>query len=109
MNIEFPSDFLNKGKEVDYPKNFILQKEGKMATKFWLLKKGIARYIYNQNDKEYSGWFDFENEIVGSIYSLANLGVANETIQLIEDAELIEFDIRYININDEKFIHLKYK
>lgn len=107
MNIQLISEFFSKGKEVEYPKNFILQKEGRMATKFWLLKKGIARYIYNQNDKEYSGWFDFENEIVGSIYSLANLGVANETIQLIEDAELVEFDIRDFNLNDEKFTHLK--
>lgn len=107
MNIELTSDILKKGKEVEYPKNFILQKEGKWATNFWLLKKGIARYIYNQNDKKYSGWFDFENEIVGSIYSLANLGVANETIQLIEDAELVEFNIRDFNINDEIFTHLK--
>jgi CRP/FNR family transcriptional regulator, anaerobic regulatory protein len=107
MNIELTSDFLNKGKEVDYPKNFILQKEGKMAAKFWILKKGIARYIYYQNDKEFSGWFDFENEIVGSIYSLVNLGVANETIQLIEDSALIEFTINDFDIKDENFTHLK--
>ncbi|MDX2068630.1 MAG: Crp/Fnr family transcriptional regulator [Haliscomenobacter sp.] len=107
MNIVLPSDYFNKGKEVEYPKNFILQKEGKMATKFWALKKGIARYIYTQNDKEYSGWFDFENEIVGSINSLVNLGIANETIQLIEDSELIEFTISDFDVKDEKFIHFK--
>lgn len=104
MNI---SEILSKGREVEYPKNFILQKQGKIATKFWLLKKGIARYIYTHNDKVFSGWFDFENEIVGSIYSLFNLGVANETIQLIEDAELIEFTISDIDINNENFTSLK--
>ncbi|MGY6560800.1 MAG: Crp/Fnr family transcriptional regulator [Luteibaculaceae bacterium] len=107
MYIEQLSDLLVHGKEVEYPKNFILQKQGKMATKFWLLKKGIARYIYQQNEKELSGWFDFENEVVGSIYSLTNLGVANETIQLIEDSVLIEFSINDFDVNDEKFKNLK--
>ena len=107
MNIEQLSDLLVNGKEVEYPKNFILQKQGKMATKFWLLKKGIARYIYQQNDKEFSGWFDFENEIVGSIYSLTNLGLANETIQLIEDSVLVEFSISDFDVNDENFKNLK--
>jgi CRP/FNR family transcriptional regulator, anaerobic regulatory protein len=107
MNMVQLSDLIEKGIEVEYPKNFILQKQGKMATKFWLLKKGIARYVYNQNDKEFSGWFDFENEIVGSIYSLSNLGVANETIQLIEESELIEFTISDFETNDEKFTNFK--
>jgi CRP-like cAMP-binding protein len=101
------SDFLNKGKDVEYPKNFILQKQGKMAAKFWFLKKGIARYVYHQNDKEFSGWFDFENEILGSIYSLLNLGGANETIQLIEDSELIEFTISDFDTNDVNFTNFK--
>ncbi len=107
MNIVQFSYLINKGKEVAYPKNFILQKQGKMATKFWFLKKGIARYVYNHNDKEFSGWFDFENEIVGSVYSLINLGEANETIQLIENSELIEFTINDFDTNDDNFIKLK--
>jgi CRP-like cAMP-binding protein len=107
MNINQFSDIIDKGREVKYPKNFILQKQGKMATKFWLLKKGIARYVYNQNDKEFSGWFDFENDIVGSLRSLTNLGEAHETIVLIEDAELVEFTLSDFDTNNEQFTSFK--
>lgn len=107
MDFTHLSDFLHIGIEVEYPKNFILQKQGKRATKFWILKKGIARYFYSQNDKEFSGWFDFENEIVGSIYGLTHADVTNETIQLIEDGELLEFTISDFDINDENFKQLK--
>ena len=76
------------GREVSYPKDYILQREGKSATTLWLIKKGLARYFYFHQDKEYSGWFDTEGDVIGSVYSVAGIGPAQETIQLLEDSEL---------------------
>jgi CRP-like cAMP-binding protein len=78
------------GKEVNYPRNYILQKEGQLATNLWLVRRGLIRYFYFHQDKEYSGWFDIEGDVIGSIYSVVGMGPAQETIQLLEDSELIE-------------------
>ncbi len=87
-------DVISKqGITVEYPKHFVLQKRGKQADKFWILRKGLVRYFYQWQEKEFSGWFDMENDIVGSVYSIVGMGPAKETIQLLENSELIEINL----------------
>jgi hypothetical protein len=95
------------GTRVEYPRNFLLQKEGSVASKFWFLERGIARYIFHTDEKEFSGWFDLEGDFVGSIYSLLGFGPARETIQLIEDSVLIEIPIDSVKANQKVFEDFK--
>lgn len=95
------------GTEVELPKNFILQKEGREAYKFWIIQRGLARYYYAYQDKEVTAWFDMEGDVVGSVYSLAGMGAARETIQLLEDAELVEIPINLIKKEMPDFVALK--
>lgn len=81
------------GTVVEYPKNFVLQKQGNTAQRLWVLQQGIARYYYAHGEKEITGWFDVEGDVVGAVYSLAGYGPARETIQLLEDSRLVEIQL----------------
>ncbi|MFN4000407.1 Crp/Fnr family transcriptional regulator [Algoriphagus sp.] len=81
------------GKRVSYPKNFQLVRMEEQCEVFWILEKGIARYIYQEGERELTGWFDMEGDIVGSVYSLLGFGGAREKIQLVEDSDLIEIQL----------------
>jgi CRP/FNR family transcriptional regulator, anaerobic regulatory protein len=93
--------------EVSYPKNYLLVKEGMNSKKIWILKKGLARYIYYRNGKEFTGWIDSEGDIVGSVYSTLGYGQARENIQLLEDALLHEINIDSISNDEAEFLVLK--
>ncbi len=97
------------GKGVFYPKNFQLVRIEEQCEKFWIIEKGIARYIYELEEKELTGWFDMEGDIVGSMYSLLGLGGAREKIQLIEDSNLIEIQLSDIQRDDAFFQDFKMK
>lgn len=84
------------GRAVSYPSNFQLVHEGELCTRFWLIEKGLARYIYNAGERDYTAWFDSEGDLVGSVYSLLGFGASRERIQLLEDSDLIEVDLRAV-------------
>lgn len=99
--------FIGLGTLVWYPKNYILLKEGQFSSKIWVMKKGIARYIYYKESKEITGWIDLEGDIVGSVFSTVGLGPARETIQLVEDSELHEIPIEPIRKDPALFAEFK--
>ncbi|WP_194778356.1 Crp/Fnr family transcriptional regulator [Pararhodonellum marinum] len=106
MNLDIPK-LKSIGKRVSYPKNFQLVQKGERCQKCWIIEKGIARYMYLQEEQELTGWFDLEGDIVGSVYSLLGLGGAREKIQLVEDAELIEIQLVDIQKDDAYFQNFK--
>lgn len=97
----------NNSSAVSYPKNFILLKEGNHCNKIWLLEKGSARYIYYHESKELTGWIDLEGDILGSVYCILGLGAARETIQLMEDSELLE--IKVDDIKKDRAVYEDFK
>lgn len=114
MNLNVMMDFdISQLKEISstvyYPKNFILVKEGNQCNKIWLLERGSARYIYYHENKELTGWIDLEGDIVGSVYCILGLGAARETIQLMEDSELLEIKVDDIKKDEVVFADFKNK
>ncbi|MEK6480527.1 hypothetical protein WJR50_23490 [Catalinimonas sp. 4WD22] len=67
----------------------------------------MVRYCYTFQDEEVTAWFDMEGDVVGSVYSLAGLGPSRETIQLLEDAVLIEISLDLIQKEIHDFAALK--
>lgn len=70
------------------PKGTKLFSEGKRHSNFYFIIKGTAKSYYLKDGKEVCLWFAFENDTLGSIMTY-NGEPSNETIELLEDSELI--------------------
>jgi len=78
------------------PKGTKLFSQGKRHYHFYFIIKGAVKAYYLKDGKEICSWFAAENDIVGNLS--AHRGEAsNETIELLEDVELISFQIQGIN------------
>lgn len=73
---------------IQKPKGTKLFSEGKRHSNFYFIIKGAAKSYYLKDGKEICLWFAFENETLGSITTY-NGAPSNESIELLEDAELI--------------------
>ena len=56
-------------KRIEVPAKTILLKEGEISKKMFLIEKGCIRVWYNNNGKDITSQFFFENEMVSSIES----------------------------------------
>ena len=75
---------------IQKPKGTKLFSEGKRHSNFYFIIKGAAKSYYLKNGKEVCLWFAFEKETLGSIMTY-NSAPSNETIELLEDSELISY------------------
>jgi CRP-like cAMP-binding protein len=74
---------------LEYPKNYILLKQGRPCRYLWFLVQGAVRYFYTDEEgKESNVWFSIDEDIVGDAPSFVNQKPSNESIQLLEDSEL---------------------
>ena len=108
--VEFVKTFMPSLKEVSTeqilkfisviqkPKGTKLFSEGKRHSNFYFIIKGAAKSYYLKDGKEVCLWFAFEKDTLGSIMTYNGMP-SNETIELLEDSELIQ-------INTEKFIKI---
>jgi len=96
MFISFRNKFLPEGdkwdsyihcfKRIEVPAKTILLKEGEISKKMFLIEKGCIRVWYNNNGKDITSQFFFENEMVSSIESFRK-GIPSLTaIETIEPA-----------------------
>lgn len=79
--------------EVEFPKNHLLFRAGKVETKMFFLKKGIARAYALQNDDEVTFWFGREGEAVISMKSYVENKAGYETIELLEKSQLYQLKV----------------
>ncbi len=70
-----------------------LVSEGKKHNYFYLILKGCAKAYYIKDSKEVCSWFAFENEVLATIRTF-NGQPSNETILLLEDSKLIQFNTK---------------
>lgn len=66
----------------------LLLKEGEVSKKMFLIEKGGIRAWFNNNDKDITSQFFFENETVGSIESFRKNIPSQTTIETIEPSIL---------------------
>jgi len=63
--------------------------EGKQHDYFYLILYGSVKSYYHKESKEVCLWFAFENEVVSTIKTFEG-EPSNETIELLEDSNLIQ-------------------
>ena len=81
---------------VKLPKGTQLFSEGKRHAYFYFIIKGVVKAYYLKDSKEICSWFGAENDMIGNI-SAHRGEPSSETIELLEDAELISFHMKGIN------------
>jgi CRP-like cAMP-binding protein len=69
--------------------------EGKRHNYFYLILKGGVKSYYSKESREVCMWFAFENETMGTITTYEGFP-SKETVELLEDSELIKFNIEKI-------------
>ena len=82
--------------------------EGKRHNYFYLIIKGGVKSYYSKGSREVCMWFAFENEAIGTITTYEGLP-SKETVELLQDSELIRFEIEKIkklSQTDISVIHL---
>jgi len=66
--------------------------QGKKSDFFYFLRKGSAKSYYFKDSQQICLWFAFDNDFVATI-SLYDGKVSNETVEMLEDSEVIRFRI----------------
>jgi CRP-like cAMP-binding protein len=82
---------------VEVPSKTSLLSEGEVARKLFLIDKGCIRVWHNDNGKEITGQFFFENSTVSSIESLKKDIPSPVTIETIEPCIIFWIDKRDLN------------
>ncbi len=80
----------------EFTKGELILEQGKICKYLYFLKSGFVRGFYNQDGKEITSWFAFENDPVVSMYSFISQKSSFETIEVLEDS--IFYTISYENL-----------
>jgi CRP-like cAMP-binding protein len=78
------NDYQSRFKRIDVPAKTILLKEGAISKKVFLIEKGCIRAWFNNNGKDITFQFFFENNTVASIESFRKKIPSLITIETIE-------------------------
>ena len=78
-----------------FTKGTKLISEGKRHGSFYFILKGGVKSYYSKKSREVCMWFAFKNEAIGTITTYEGLP-SKETIELLEDSELIKLNIEKI-------------
>ncbi len=76
-------------KTVDVPAKTLLLKEGSIANKIYFIKKGCLRLWFNNDGKEVTFQFFFEDQSIASIESFRNHTPSQFNIETIEPSTLV--------------------
>jgi CRP-like cAMP-binding protein len=87
---ELEKAIIAASKEISVPKNTILIKEGERCRNLFFIKKGLLRGFYYDQGKEITHWFTKEEEFGTSFYSFITNEPSSETIETLEDCELVQ-------------------
>jgi CRP-like cAMP-binding protein len=77
-------------KEVTVVKNSMLVNHKERCRHIFFIKKGLMRAYYYDEGKEITNWFAQEEEFATSFYSFITNEPSAETIETLEDCELIQ-------------------
>ncbi|MDN3707140.1 Crp/Fnr family transcriptional regulator [Myroides ceti] len=88
------------------PKGHILIKSGCIERKLYFIKKGIVRAFSDSEKGEITFWFGEEGETAISMNGYVQNEKGYENIELLEDCELYELNIKDLNYLYQNDIHI---
>lgn len=88
------------------PKGHMLITAGRVERKLYFIKKGIVRAFSESEKGETTFWFGEEGETAISMKGYVQNERGYENIQLLEDCELYELNIKDLNSLYENDIHI---
>ncbi|ALL06811.1 hypothetical protein AQ505_15730 [Pedobacter sp. PACM 27299] len=88
MNIPDWEKYQDLFETVELPAKTVLLKEGAIANKIYFIKKGCIRIWFNNDGKEVTCQFFFENQSIASIESFKNLAPSQFNVETIEPCTL---------------------
>ena len=97
--------FIHCVSEEEYPKRFLLFREGRKEKKSYFIKQGFARAYTLKDDKEVTFWFGREGDTMLSFPTLFN-GCEYANTELLEDSVLYEIELAHLQELYATDIHL---
>ena len=79
--------------EVEFPKDSIIIKAGKVEKTIYFIKKGIVRAFVPQENQDVTFWFGKEGDVVLPMKSYVDSHQNYENIHLLEDSILYRLEI----------------
>lgn len=81
---------LNELTSIEYPKNHLIIKAGKVERSIYFIETGIARAYVNGPEKRITFWFGMEGDAILSYHSYINNQPGYEHIELLENSRVYE-------------------
>lgn len=75
---------------VNFPRNHILLKQGRVEQHLYFIRKGLARAYADEKDDAISFWFGTEGDTIVSMASYVYQQPGYENVQLLEAGEMYE-------------------
>ena len=94
--------FTNLKTVVLHKKEFLL-KQGQVCRSIWFIETGLVRCFYIKEDKEVCSWFMKEGDIIISVESFFTQMPSYESIQALEECELLCMDYRQLQVIYHRF------
>jgi CRP-like cAMP-binding protein len=82
------NEYTNSFHRLEVPAKTILLEEGEISKKLFIIEKGCVRVWFNNNGKDLTTQFFFENQSVASIESFMKKSVSPASIETIEPSVL---------------------
>lgn len=92
--------------EIEFPKDSIIIKAGKLEKTIYFIKKGIVRAFVPQENQDVTFWFGKEGGVVLPMKSYVGNYNNYENIQLLEDSVLYQLEIASLRELFETDIHI---
>jgi len=92
--------------EIEFPKDSIIIKAGKLEKTIYFIKKGIVRAFVPQENQDVTFWFGKEGDVVLPMKSYVGNDNNYENIQLLEDSVMYQLEIASLRELFETDIHI---
>ena len=96
-------DVTNKLTFAKIDRKQILLKEGEVCNYLYFVQKGLLRSFYDKEGQDITNWFLLENDLAISLLSFYRRQPSFETIETLEDSELL-----YIHYDDLMELYRKF-
>ena len=84
--------YVSLQRRVELPAKSVLLQEGKISRKYFFIEKGCVRVWFNNNGKDTTVQFFFENEGLASLESFQKNIASPFTIETVEPSTIFEID-----------------